>query len=353
MICDGGMGEINMKDLSDTEKNESSADENLESIEAAMLRARQILQQEARAVSELSRAIDGGFRRAVERILASDGRMQLTGVGKSGLIARKIAATMSSTGTPAYFIHAGEALHGDLGMVTEEDIVLAISYSGETEELLQLVPAIKRIGADLFVLTSCPDSTLAERADLVLNNEVEEEACHLDLAPTSSTTAALALGDALALALAYVRGLDSSDFALYHPGGSLGRKLLTTVKEVMEIREQNPCVQADETLQQALFIMTDSRMGSTSVINEQGKLIGIITDGDVRRALKGDSSDLLEENVKKVMTSSPLTVSADMLAAEALKLMENKEINHLPIVDAQNHPLGMVNFQDLLRAKVW
>ncbi len=342
-----------MKNLSESDDNNIGPDRELESIEAAMLRARQVLQQEARAVSKLSRAIDGNFRQAVKRILASDGRMQLTGVGKSGLIARKIAATLSSTGTPAYFIHAGEALHGDLGMVTEDDIVLAISYSGETDELLQLIPAIKRIGADLFVLTSCPQSTLADRSDLVLTNEVEEEACHLDLAPTSSTTAALALGDALAMALAYVQGLDSSDFALYHPGGSLGRKLLTTVQEVMEIREQNPCVTADESLQQALFVMTDSRMGSTSVINENDKLVGIITDGDVRRALREGSKDLLAENVKKVMTSSPLSVSPDMLAAEALKLMENKEINHLPVVNSNNSPVGMVNFQDLLRAKVW
>ncbi len=342
-----------MKDMPDFSESPSLSDNGPGMIEAAMSRARQVLQQEARAVSKLSQAIDGSFRQAVESILASEGRMQLTGVGKSGLIARKIAATLSSTGTPAYFIHAGEALHGDLGMVTEEDIVLAISNSGETEELLQIVPAVKRIGADLFVLTSCPQSTLGDRADLVLTNEVEEEACHLDLAPTSSTTAALALGDALAMALAYVRGLDSSDFALYHPGGSLGRKLLTTVQEVMEIREQNPCVTADESLQQALFVMTDSRMGSTSVINENDKLVGIITDGDVRRALRGDDQDLLNANVKTVMTSSPLSVFPDMLAAEALKLMENKEINHLPVVNSNNSPVGMVNFQDLLRAKVW
>ncbi len=323
------------------------------SLEGALERSRQVLFDEAQAVRKLSEAIDGSFRRALEKIISSEGRMQLTGVGKSGLIAQKIAATMSSTGTPAYFIHAGEALHGDLGMVTEDDIVLAISYSGETEELLKLVPAVKRIGAELFVLTSNPASTLAERADLVLENTVEEEACHLDLAPTSSTTAALALGDALAMGLAYLRGLDSSDFALYHPGGSLGRKLLTTVEDVLEIRQQNPQVEDEATVQRALFVMTDSRMGSTSVIDDSGKLIGIITDGDVRRAVRNKSQDLLQENVKRVMTPSPISAEPDMLAAEALKLMENREINHLPVLDGEGYPVGMLNFQDLLRARVW
>lgn len=323
------------------------------SLQGALDRCRQVLFDEAEAVRKLSDSIDGNFSRALEQIIASSGRMQLTGVGKSGLIAQKIAATMSSTGTPAYFIHAGEALHGDLGMVTEDDIVLAISYSGETEELLKLVPAVKRIGARLFVLTSNPDSTLATRADLVLENTVEEEACHLDLAPTSSTTAALAMGDALAMGLAYLRGLESSDFALYHPGGRLGRKLLTTVEEVLEIREQNPLVDGEASVQKALFVMTDSRMGSTSVVDDEGELIGIITDGDVRRAVKEESRDLLQENVKRVMTPSPISVQPDMLAAEALKMMESKEINHLPVLDEKGVPVGMLNFQDLLRARVW
>ncbi len=324
-----------------------------EAFSRALERAREVLKDEAEAVSQLSRAIDGSFLAALKKIMSSSGRMQLTGVGKSGLVARKIAATLSSTGTPAYFIHADEALHGDLGMVTEEDIVLAVSYSGETEEIIKLVPGIKRIGAELFALTSCPDSTLAERADLVLDNIVEEEACHLDLAPTSSTTAALALGDALAMALAYLRGLDSRDFALYHPGGSLGRKLLTTVQEVMEIRGQNPCVNYEESVQKALFIMTDSRMGSTSVVGENEELIGVITDGDIRRAVRDGGRNLLDEKVTEVMTAEPISVSPDMLAAEALKLMENREINHLPIIDEEGCPAGMVNFQDLLRARIW
>jgi len=328
--------------------------EEKEAFSRALDRAREVLKDEAEAVSQLSRAIDGSFLAALKKIMASSGRMQLTGVGKSGLVAQKIAATLSSTGTPAYFIHADEALHGDLGMVTEDDIVLAISYSGETEELIKLIPGIKRIGAEIFVLTACPDSTLAERADLVLDNIVEEEACHLNLAPTTSTTAALALGDALAMSLAYIRGLDTKDFALYHPGGSLGRKLLTTVEEVLEIRNQNPKLKQNATVQEALFKMTDSRMGSTSIVNKNEELVGIVTDGDIRRAVSGSNDkDLLETSVAGIMTKNPKAVKPDVLAAEALKMMENWEINHLPVVDCCKKPLGMVNFQDLLRARVW
>ncbi len=325
----------------------------LNKIEEALNQARQVLLNEAAAVKSLAEEINGKFTEFLSGIYLSEGRILVTGVGKSGLIARKIAATFSSTGSPAYFVHAGEALHGDLGMVTGEDIMLAISNSGETEEIIKLIPSIKRIGAKLYLITSNPGSTLANQADLVISTGVTGEACHLDLAPTTSTTASLALGDALAVSLANLNGLTEEDFALYHPAGSLGRKLLTTVKDVLEIRSQNPKIKAEATVQQALFAMTESRMGSTAVINQEGVLIGIVTDGDIRRAVKSQNKDLLNSKVSDIMTVDPETIGEEKLAAEALKLMEQKEINHLPIIDENGCPLGMVNFQDLLRAKVW
>ena len=322
-------------------------------IKKALTQARQVLINEATAVKNLAEEIDGKFTEFLSGIYLSEGRIILTGVGKSGLIARKIAATFSSTGTPAYFVHAGEALHGDLGMVTGEDIIITISNSGETEEIIKLLPSIKRIGATLYLITSNLDSTLANQADSVISTGVIEEACHLDLAPTTSTTASLALGDALAVSLANLNGLTEEDFALYHPAGSLGRKLLTTVADVLKIRDQNPKIKADASVQQALFTMTESRMGSTAVINQAGRLIGIVTDGDIRRAVKSQNKDLLNARVSDIMTADPETIGEEKLAAEALKLMEQKEINHLPIIDENGSPLGMVNFQDLLRAKVW
>ena len=322
-------------------------------IKEALNQARQVLINEATAVKNLAEEIDGNFSEFLSGIYLSEGRIILTGVGKSGLIARKIAATFSSTGTPAYFVHAGEALHGDLGMVTGEDIIITISNSGETEEIIKLIPSIKRIGARLYLITSNLDSTLAEQADSVISTGVTGEACHLDLAPTTSTTASLALGDALAVSLAGLNGLTEEDFALYHPAGSLGRKLLTTVADVLKIRDQNPKIKAEASVQQALFTMTESRMGSTAVINQAGRLIGIVTDGDIRRAVKSQNKDLLNARVSEIMTADPETIGEEKLAAEALKLMEQKEINHLPIIDENGSPLGMVNFQDLLRAKVW
>lgn len=322
-------------------------------IKEALNQARQVLINEATAVKNLAEEIDGNFSEFLTGIYLSEGRIILTGVGKSGLIARKIAATFSSTGTPAYFVHAGEALHGDLGMVTGEDIIITISNSGETEEIIKLIPSIKRIGARLYLITSNLDSTLANQADSVISTGVTGEACHLDLAPTTSTTASLALGDALAVSLAGLNGLTEEDFALYHPAGSLGRKLLTTVADVLKIRDQNPKIKAEASVQQALFTMTESRMGSTAVINQAGRLIGIVTDGDIRRAVKSQNKDLLNARVSEIMTADPETIGEEKLAAEALKLMEQKEINHLPIIDDNGSPLGMVNFQDLLRAKVW
>jgi len=322
-------------------------------LKQALERSQEVLRVEARAVNRLAVAINGEYLRALQAIEKVRGRVLLTGVGKSGLIARKIAATFSSTGTPSYFVHAGEALHGDLGMVTGDDIILAVSSSGETREIMRLIPAVKRIGAGLIVITSSPESSLAEQADLVLDTLVEGEACPLGLAPTTSTTVALALGDAMAMALTSLKGLTEEDFALFHPGGSLGRKLLTTVKDVLEIRKQNPQVKQADTIQQALFVMTDSRMGSTSVVDHEGRLTGIITDGDIRRAAGKQEGNLTKKTVSEVMTDNPSKVKPDLLAAEALNLMEEQEINHLPVIDENNRPLGMVNFQDLLRARVW
>ncbi len=321
-----------------------------ENIEKSLKEARNVLEIEGRAVLDLKKYINGEFKKVINIILVSEGRVIFSGVGKSGLIARKLAATFSSTGTPAFFVHAGEALHGDLGMVTGDDIVITISNSGETEELLRLIPAIRRIGANLVAITGNNSSTLAEYADICLYAGVEEEACPHGLAPTASTTAMMALGDALAIALSSVKGFTSEDFALYHPGGSLGRRLLTKVSDVLNIRNQNPVVKAETTVKKALFTMTQTKMGSTSIVDDKGRIIGIITDGDIRRLVE-KSSDFMDKPVRDFMTVDPTTITPDRLAAEALEIMENREINDLPVIE-EGKPVGMLNFQDLLRAKV-
>ena len=313
--------------------------------------AKNALQIEADAVMKLKEEIDGSFQKAMELIIDSTGRVVFCGVGKTGLVAQKLAATFSSTGTSAFFVHAGEALHGDLGKIREGDVVIAVSNSGETEEVISLIPSLRRIGVTLIALTGNSDSTLAEHADLILEADVVTEACPHNLAPTASTTAAIALGDALAIALSSYYGFTPEDFALYHPGGSLGRKLLTKVKDVIKIREQNPVVEMKTTVREALFKMTRSRMGSTSIVDQQGKLKGIITDGDIRRLLE-KSSDFIDRPVKDYMTVDPISIAPDKLAAEALQIMEAKEINDLPVVEAEK-PVAMLNFQDLLRAKVF
>ncbi len=313
--------------------------------------AKDVLKIEAEAVFALKNSINKKFEEAVKLILASEGRVVFTGMGKSGLIAQKLAATFSSTGTPAFFVHAGEAMHGDLGMITFDDIVIAISNSGETEEVVGLLPAIRRIGSKMISLTGDQNSTLAEYSDICLFAGVEEEACSHGLAPTASTTATLALGDALAIALSNLKGFTPEDFALFHPGGSLGRKLLTKVKDVLEIRNENPVVNIDTPVKEALFTMTESKMGSTSVVNEADKLVGIITDGDIRRLLE-KSLDFIDKPVKEYMTVNPTSIDKESLAVDALNIMEEKEISDLPAVE-NDKPVGMLNFQDLLRAKVF
>jgi len=313
--------------------------------------AKNVLQIEADAVLKLKEDLDGSFKKAMELIIDAEGRVVFTGVGKTGLVAKKLAATFSSTGTSAFFVHAGEALHGDLGMIREGDVVIAVSNSGETDEVISLMPSLRRIGVTLIALTGNSKSTLAEHADLILEADVITEACPHNLAPTASTTAALALGDALAIALSSYYGFTPEDFALYHPGGSLGRKLLTKVKDVIKIREQNPVVKIETTVREALFKMTKSRMGSTSIVDQEGKLRGIITDGDIRRLLE-KSADFIDQPVKEYMTVDPISIAPDRLAAEALQIMEAREINDLPVVE-EGKPVAMLNFQDLLRAKVF
>ncbi|WP_408955149.1 SIS domain-containing protein [Natroniella sp. ANB-PHB2] len=313
--------------------------------------AQKALEIEAEAIKELSDSINGDFVEVVKLILACSGRVILTGMGKSGLIAKKLAATLASTGTPSFFLHPAEAIHGDLGMVTKEDIIIALSNSGETKEVINILPVIKRIGAQIIALTGGVASTLAENADYFLNTSVEEEACPLNLAPTASTTATLALGDALAVSLLHVRDFKPEDFALYHPGGSLGKKLLLTVEDVLNIREENPIVDQKTSLKQTLFTMTSTRMGAANIVDQDGRLVGIITDGDIRRQLE-DSSDLLNLSAKEIMTANPTVITVDKLAAEALKIMQEQEISALPVTNEQGQPLGLINFQDLLKAGV-
>lgn len=313
--------------------------------------AKDVLDIESEAILNLKESINGQFVEIVKEILNCPGRVIMTGMGKSGLIAKKLAATLASTGTPSFFLHPAEAIHGDLGMVTKDDIVIALSNSGETNEVLNIVPVIKRIGAKIIAMTGGLDSTLAKNSDYLLNTGVKEEACPLDLAPTASTTATLALGDALAIALLEARDFKPEDFALYHPGGSLGKKLLLKVDDVLHVREQNPVVNLETNLKETLFTMTSTGMGAANIIGDDGKLAGIITDGDIRRHLE-KSPDLLNKLAREIMTVNPKTILKDKLAAEALKIMQDYEIEDLPVVNENKEPLGLINFQDLLKAGV-
>jgi arabinose-5-phosphate isomerase len=313
--------------------------------------AKDVLDTESEAILNLKESINGQFIEIVKEILNCPGRVIMTGMGKSGLIAKKMAATLASTGTPSFFLHPAEAIHGDLGMVTKDDIVIALSNSGETNEVLNIVPVIKRIGAKIIAMTGGLDSTLAKNSDYLLNTGVKEEACPLDLAPTASTTATLALGDALAISLLEARDFKPEDFALYHPGGSLGKKLLLKVDDVLHVREQNPVVNLEANLKEALFTMTSTGMGAANIVGDDGKLAGIITDGDIRRHLE-ESPDLLNKNAGEIMTVNPKKILKDKLAAEALKIMQDYEIEDLPVVNENQEPLGLINFQDLLKAGV-
>jgi arabinose-5-phosphate isomerase len=313
--------------------------------------AREVLRIEAAAVSALIDRLDENFARAIELMLECEGRVVVTGIGKSGHVARKIAATLASTGTPAFFLHPAEASHGDLGMITRQDVVLALSNSGESEELIAIVPLIKRQGAKLIAMTGKVGSSLAAEADVHLDAAVEEEACPLGLAPTASTTAALALGDALAVTLLDARGFSAEDFARSHPGGSLGRRLLTRVRDVMRTGEAIPSVPRGAPLAAGLIEMSAKGMGMTAIVDEESRAIGIFTDGDLRRALER-VVDLRETAIDSVMGRNPRTIAPDHLAVEAVQLMEQFKINQLLVVDEMGKLAGALNMHDLMRAKV-
>ena len=313
--------------------------------------AREVLEIEAAAIHGLIARLDEQFQQAVEMILASRGRVTVSGMGKSGHIARKIASTMSSTGTPAYFVHPAEASHGDLGMVTRDDVFIALSNSGESGELLAIVPLIKRQGARLIALTGNADSSLAREADAHLYAGAEKEACPLNLAPTASTTAALALGDALAVALMQAKGFSRDEFARSHPGGALGRKLLTHVRDVMRAGAEAPRVSETATLSDAILEMTRSRMGITSVIDAEEHVVGIFTDGDLRRTLQ-KGVPVEGTLVSSVMSRGPRTITGEKLAVEAVQIMEEHKVNQLLVVDEQQRLVGALNMHDLFRATV-
>jgi len=313
--------------------------------------ARRVLAIEADALCKISARLDDAFARAVELILRCHGRVVVSGIGKSGHVARKIAATMASTGTPAYFVHAAEAVHGDLGMIARDDVLIALSNSGENDELLTIVPLVKRQGGRLIALTGNAASSLAREADVHLDARVDEEACPLNLAPTASTTAALALGDALAVALLDARGFGAEDFARSHPGGALGRKLLTHVRDVMQPLERIAKVGPGTTVTDALAAISRGGMGMTAVLDDAGALLGIFTDGDLRRALE-KLGDLRHLVVGEIMSRNPRTIDPDRLAVEAVEMMERHKINQLLVADADGRLVGALNMHDLFRAKV-
>lgn len=313
---------------------------------------RSVLEIESRALRELAEQIDDTFAHAAEYMLACRGRIVVLGMGKSGHIGGKIAATLASTGTPAFFVHPGEASHGDMGMITTVDVVLALSNSGETDELVLLIPLIKRLGIPLIAMTGNPQSSLATQATVHISVAVAEEACPLGLAPTSSTTAALAMGDALAIALLQARGFTEEDFALAHPGGALGRRLLLKISDLIHSGAQMPTVGPESAIGDALVEMSHKGFGMTAIIDPQRRVLGIFTDGDLRRVID-HKADITTTAIGTVMTSDCTTVEADILAAEALRIMQDGKINALLVIDKDKRLVGVLNMHDLLRARVF
>jgi len=313
--------------------------------------AKRVIRVEAEALAALADSINGEFERAVDMILASHGRVVVTGMGKSGLIGQKIASTMASTGTPAFFLHPAEGIHGDLGMIMKGDVVIAISYSGEVEEVVRILPVIKRLGASLIVMTGNPVSSLARAGDVLLDISVKEEACPLGLAPTASTTATLAMGDALAVALLVRRGFNAEDFALFHPGGTLGKRLLLKVEDLMHRGSSIPLVHSDTPMREALFEMTSKRLGIVGVTDGNGSLSGVITDGDLRRALE-KGVDIMNVVAGSLMIRNPKRITASELAAKALQRMEQHAITSLFVFENENDekPVGIIHLHDLLKA---
>lgn len=308
---------------------------------------KEVIQIEANAVKNLENKIDENFYKAVEAILNTKGRVIISGVGKSGIIARKIVATMNSTGTPALFMHPSDAIHGDLGMVRSDDVVLLISKSGSTPEIVRIFPILKRIGTKIIALVGDTNSFLAKESDIILDVSVDEEACPYDLAPTSSTTVTLVMGDALAIALLKAKNFTKEQFALYHPGGTLGRRLTLKVEEIMTKGENVPIVNHEVDLHAAILEMTSKRLGATCVVNNEGELTGIITDGDLRRAME-KFPNLSELKAKDVMGKNPKVIKPDVLASYAIQLMETYKITQLICIDNENRPIGMVHLHDLV-----
>ncbi|TMN84968.1 MULTISPECIES: KpsF/GutQ family sugar-phosphate isomerase [unclassified Pseudoalteromonas] len=310
-----------------------------------------VLDIERQALSDITQYVDENFHQACQLIYDCQGRTIVIGMGKSGHIGNKIAATLASTGSPAFFVHPGEASHGDLGMITKNDVVMLISNSGETSEVLNIIPVLKRLGAKMIAMTGNASSTMATLANVHICIKVQKEACSLGLAPTASTTATLAMGDAMAVALLEARGFTADDFALSHPGGSLGKRLLLTLKDVMHSGKNTPIINVTQTIKDALIEMSAKGLGMTAIVDSQQQLVGLFTDGDLRRILE-QRIDIHTTQIDVVMTKSCTTATQDILAAEALNIMEQKRINGLIIVDEQNHPIGALNMQDLLKAGV-
>jgi len=310
--------------------------------------AKQVLKIEAQAILDLAARIDERFIQAVDLLYDCRGRVVVTGMGKSGIIGKKLAATLASTGTPAFFLHPAEGVHGDLGMLCRGDVVIALSNSGETEELLKILPTLKRFAIPLISLTGNPQSTLAKESTVVLDVGVKEEACHIGVVPTASTTAALAMGDALAVALLEKRGFREEDFASFHPGGTLGKRLLLRVEDVMHAGQEIPLVYEDTPMKEVIFEMTSKKLGITTVSDRNGRLTGVLTDGDLRRLLQ-KTTDIFHLTAGNVMTRSPKVISRDALAAEAVEVMERHAITALAVVDATGRPEGVIHLHDILK----
>jgi arabinose-5-phosphate isomerase len=311
--------------------------------------AKKVLKIERDALSSLIARIDGNFEKAVNAIYSTKGRVIVAGLGKPGFIAQKISATLSSTGTPSLYLHPAEALHGDLGRVTRDDAIIALSNSGETEEFIKFLPIVKKIGAKLIAMVGNTKSTLARNADHVIDVSVKREACPLGLAPTTSTTAMLAMGDALAVALLERKGFKEKDFAFFHPGGILGKRLLLKVGDIMRTGHSNPIVNENKKIKEVLLSITRARAGSASVVDSKGKLVGIFTDGDLRRHLETEPN-IINKRVKDLMTRNPTVTKKGRLAAEALEILRSKRLDELPVVDERSRPIGLLDVQDILKA---
>ncbi len=311
--------------------------------------AKRVLKIEADAILALTDKLNSNFEKAVEVIYGSKGRVVVTGMGKSGLVGKKIAATLASTGTPAFFLHPAEAIHGDIGMVTAEDVIIAISNSGETEELVGIIPFLKRFNVSLISMTGNPNSTLSKAADITLDVSVKEEACPLGIVPTASTTATLAMGDAIAVALLMKRGYKEEDFAFFHPGGSLGKKLFIKVKDLMHTGDALPLVSPDKSMTKAVMEISSKRLGVAIVVDSDKKILGVITDGDLRRGIEKWGKAVFDMKAGEVMTKNPKTISEDELAAKALSIMESKSITSLAVPDSDGKAKGIIHLHDILR----